>query len=104
MYAIIQDGGKQYRVEPGQELNLELKELDDGSESVTLAEVLLVGEGEQTRVGTPLVDGASVTATVLGEVKGKKLDLMVWRRRKNSRRKSGHRQKYLRVKIDEIQA
>lgn len=104
MYAIVQDGGKQYRVEPGLELNLELKDLDDGEESVTLDQVLLVGEGETTKVGKPLVDGAKVTATVLGEVKGRKLDLMVWRRRKNSRRKSGHRQKYLRVRIEDIQA
>ena len=104
MYAIIQDGGKQYWVEPGKELNLELKDLADGAETITLEQVLLVGEGETTRVGTPLVNGAKVTASVLGEVKGKKLDLMVWRRRKNSKRSQGHRQRYLRVKIDEIQA
>jgi large subunit ribosomal protein L21 len=102
MYAIVQDGGKQYWVEPGKELNLELKHLEDGEESIQLDQVLLVGEGEETKVGTPLVDGATVNATVLGEVKGKKLDLMVWRRRKNSRRRSGHRQKYLRVRIEEI--
>ncbi len=104
MYAIIEDGGKQYKVEPGLELNLELKDLESGEESVDLGPVLLIGEGDQTTVGTPAIDGAKVTAAVLGEIKGKKLDTMVWRRRKNSRRRHGHRQKYLRVRIEEIQA
>ncbi|MCG3181564.1 MAG: 50S ribosomal protein L21 [Phycisphaerae bacterium] len=104
MYAIVQDGGKQYRVEPGQQVNLELKDLAEGVSQITLDQVLLVGEGEQTKVGTPLVEGAKVTATVIGLTKGPKLDMMVIRKRKNSRRHEGHRQKYTRVQIDEIQA
>ncbi len=104
MYAIVEDGGKQYRVEPGQELNIELHDLADGATTLTFDRVLLVGQGETTRVGRPLVEGAKVTATVLGEAKGPKLDTLVLRRRKNSRKAFGHRQHYLRVKIDEIQA
>ncbi|MDD4889616.1 MAG: 50S ribosomal protein L21 [Phycisphaerae bacterium] len=104
MYAIIDDGGKQYRVEQGQELNVELKELAEGVKTVTFDRVLLVGAGETTKVGKPLVAGAKVTATVLSEAKGPKLDTMVFRRRKSSRKAFGHRQHYLRVKIDEIVA
>jgi large subunit ribosomal protein L21 len=104
MYAIIQDGGKQYRVEPGQELNIELKELAEGVNTIAFDQVLLVGAGETTKVGKPLVDGAKVTATVLREAKGPKLDTLVMRRRKNSKKAFGHRQHYLRVKIDDIVA
>lgn len=104
MYAIIEDGGKQYRVEQGQELNVELHELAEGVKTLTFDRVLLVGAGETTKVGTPIVAGAKVTATVVGEAKGPKLDTLVMRRRKNSKKAFGHRQHYLRVKIDEIVA
>ena len=104
MYAIIEDGGKQYRVENGQELNIELQDVPEGATTITFDRVLLVGAGDSTKVGRPLVDGAKVTATVLGERKGPKLDTLIFRRRKNSKRAIGHRQHYLRVKIEEIQA
>lgn len=104
MYAVIESGGKQYRVEQGQELDVELMDLADDAKSVTFDRVLLVGMGAETKVGRPAVDGAKVTATVLGEVKGPKLDMVVHRRRKHSKRTMGHRQHYLRVKIDEIVA
>jgi large subunit ribosomal protein L21 len=104
MYAIIEDGGKQYRVEQGMELNVELQELAEGAKTLTFDRVLLVGQGETTKVGRPLVAGAKVLATVLGESKGPKLDTLVMRRRKNSKKAFGHRQHYLRVKIDEIVA
>ena len=104
MYAIIEDGGKQYRVEPGMEFNIELQDLAEGAKTVTFERVLLVGAGETTKVGTPVLAGAKVTATLLGESKGPKLDTLVFRRRKNSKKAFGHRQHYLRVKIDEIVA
>ena len=104
MYAIIEDGGKQYLVEQGLELNIELQDLAEGAKTITFERVLLVGAGETTKVGTPIVAGAKVTATLLGPSKGPKLDTLVFRRRKNSKKAIGHRQHYLRVKIDEIVA
>lgn len=104
MYAIIADGGKQYRVEQGQEFNVELQDLAEGVKTITFEQVLLVGAGDTTKVGTPTVAGAKVTATVVGEGRGPKLDTMIFKRRKHSRKSIGHRQHYLRVKIDEIVA
>lgn len=104
MYAIIETGGKQYRVELGQELNVELLDLADDAKTVTFDRVLLIGQGAETKVGKPVVDGAKVNASVVGEVKGPKLDTVIHRRRKHSKRTLGHRQHYLRVKVEEIVA
>ena len=104
MYAVIEDGGKQYRVEAGQVLNVELAELEPGATTLTFQRVLLVGDGEAVKVGRPVVEGARVTATVLGETKGPKLDTLIFRRRTHSKRAIGHRQRYLRVRIEQIQA
>ncbi|RME41452.1 MAG: 50S ribosomal protein L21 [Planctomycetota bacterium] len=105
MYAIISDGPHQYRVEEGQTLDVERKDLPEDAATVEFDRVLLVGGGEDgVRVGRPVVENAKVTASVLGEIKGDKLVIRKYRRRKNSRRKTGHRQKYLRVRIDKIEA
>ncbi len=105
MYAIIEDGAHQYRVEEGQRLDVQLHELDEGQQTVEFDRVLLTGgEGAETKIGQPYLAGAKVTATVEGEIKGDKITILKYRRRKNSRRKQGHRQQYLRVKIDKIEA
>lgn len=101
MYAIIADSGKQYKVEEGQELAIDYRGLKEG-ESLTFERVLAVGEGEKVTLGEPVVDGASVTAEVVATTQGKKIDVQKLRRRKNSRRKNGHRSIYTTVKISGI--
>lgn len=103
MYAIIADGGRQYKVEEGQILDIDLREAEDGSE-LAFDKVLAVSDGEQFSLGQPTVDGASVSASVVGSVKGDKISVQKFRRRKDSRRRTGHRQKYTRVKIGSISA
>lgn len=102
-YAIIQTGGKQYRVQEGQVVLVERVGAEEGSH--VFDRVLLVSDGEgQVSVGTPTVSGATVQATVLGEQKGRKVLVFKKKRRKGYRRKRGHRQLYARVRIDAIQA
>ena len=102
MYAIIRDRGMQYRVEKGQTLNIELIEAEAGSQ-IELNEVLLVG-GEAAKVGAPFVEGAKVTAQVLGTVKGEKIVIFRYRNKKRYRRRTGHRQQYTQIKISDIVA
>jgi len=103
MYAIIQHSGRQFRVEEGQQVDLDFgKHLDPGAE-VKFERVLIVNGNEGTKVGSPTVDGAEVSAEVIGPRLGKKLVVQKFRRRKNSRRKTGHRQLYTRVKINKIE-
>ncbi|MCA9707522.1 MAG: 50S ribosomal protein L21 [Myxococcales bacterium] len=99
--AIVRTGGKQYRVEPGAVLRVEKIEGDVGG-SVELPEVLLLGRGAEAQVGAPLVEGAKVTGTITAHGRGPKLTVYKFRRRKNYRRKMGHRQAYTEIKIDEI--
>jgi len=103
MYAIIEDSGTQMRVEEGQTLQVDTREADAGA-TVTFDRVLLVGDEKGTRVGTPVIDGAKVTAEVLGPEKGPKLEVFKLRRRKNSRTHRGHRQHYLSVRVTRIEA
>ena len=103
MYAIIEDGGKQYKVEPGQTVCVELRDLVEGQETVEFDRVLLVREDEGVTIGTPLVAGAKVVGTLEGVAAGPKLHPAQKRRRKNSKRRIGHRQKYLEVEITAIQ-
>ncbi len=101
MYAIVRDRGMQYRVEPGKVVNLALRDdVEQGSE-IALEEVLLVG-GDTVQVGDPLVRGASVRAEVVDHIKGKKIIVFRYRNKKRYRRRTGHRQRYTRVKINEI--
>ncbi len=103
MYAVIDDGQKQYRVEQGTKFEVQLKDLEEGQSKYTFDRILMVGgEGTEPRVGTPTVAGASVTANILGEIKGEKITILKFRRRKNYHRKAGHRQRYLQVQVESI--
>lgn len=103
MYAVIRTGGKQYRVEKGSTILVERDVLANvDGEKVKLAEVLMIG-GDSPKVGAPLVDGASVEATVVREVRGEKLIVFHKKKRKNhTKKKNGHRQDLVQVRIDEI--
>ncbi|QDV61385.1 MULTISPECIES: 50S ribosomal protein L21 [Crateriforma] len=103
MYAIFTDGGRQYRVEPGMELDVDYREIAEG-ETLTFDKVLAVGGDDGLKLGAPTVDGAKVTASVLGTHKDKKIYVQKFRRRKNSRRRTGHRQVHTRIKVEEISA
>ncbi|MEM7261273.1 MAG: 50S ribosomal protein L21 [Planctomycetota bacterium] len=101
MFAIIRDGGKQYRVEEGMSLYLDRRDCSAG-DKLELNEVLTIEDGSDFRTGAPLIDGAKVVAEVVGEAKGPKLIFHRFRRRKGSRSRSGHRQKYTQVRIESI--
>lgn len=103
MYAIISDSGKQFKVEEGQELDVDFREVTKGDE-LKFDRVLAVSGEDGLKLGSPVVDGASVTAEVLGVQQGEKLVVQKIRRRKNSRRKNGHRQMYTRVRIGKIES
>lgn len=102
MYAIFEDGGKQYKVSPGDKVLLERKDLSEGQVEITLDRVLMLGEGASARIGTPWVEGASVTARVIDERKLPKVVGIKFRRRKGSMTKWGHRQRALLVEISAI--
>jgi len=104
VYAIIEDGAHQYRVEEGALLDVQLHDVDENQEAIEFDKVLLVGGGSETRIGQPYVAGAKVSATIQGEFKGGKVTIIKFRRRKNYHRKQGHRQRFLRVRIDKIHA
>jgi large subunit ribosomal protein L21 len=101
MYAIIRTGGKQFRAEPGKTLRIPSV---DAAENDTLRfeEVLLGADGETIKIGAPVLSGASVTAEVLRHGKGEKIIIFKHKRRKNYRRKQGHRQKFTEVRVSEI--
>jgi large subunit ribosomal protein L21 len=101
IYAIIETGGKQYRVSPGQTIDVERLEVAEGK-SVDLDKVLLIGDGKKVTVGTPTVDGAKVKATSKGEGKGDKVIVFKYKPKVRYRKKTGHRQLYTRLVIDEI--
>jgi len=104
IYAVIESGGKQYRVTEGLSLDLELLHIGDG-DTVELDRVLLVQpDGADTKVGKPYVAGARVTATVEGEIKGEKLIVFKYKSKTRYHKKTGHRQRYTRVLITKIQA
>ena len=101
MYAVIKTGGKQYRVAQGDRLRVE-KLAGNVGDTVTLGEVLLVGQGDGVRVGAPLVGGAKVEAKIVAQDRGKKIIIFKFRRRKNYRRKTGHRQPFTALEITAI--
>jgi large subunit ribosomal protein L21 len=103
MYAVIKTGGKQYRVAAGQKLKIEQIPADIGQE-ITLDQVLSVGEGDQLTIGTPLVAGAVVTATVLAQGRHDKVKIFKMRRRKHYQKRQGHRQNYTEVRIEAVTA
>lgn len=103
MYAVVSSGGKQYRVEPGTTLTMERIGAEAGA-PYTFDRVLLIGDGDQVTVGTPVVSGATVSATVLGEELGPKLVIFKFKQKVKYRRRTGHRQHLVRVRIDSINA
>ena len=102
MYAIISEGGHQFRVEEGQELDIDLRDASVGDQ-VKFDRVLACRDDAEFKIGQPLLEGASVTAEVLAVVQGPKLVVQKARRRKTYRRKTGHRQLFTRVKIGKIE-
>ena len=103
MYAVIKTGGKQYRVAPGEKLKIEQIPADIGSQ-IVLDQILMVADGEAVTVGTPLVSGATVKATVVSHGRGDKVQIFKMRRRKHYQKHQGHRQNYTEIRIDGITA
>lgn len=103
MYAVIKTGGKQYTVEVGQSVRIEKLNAEVGA-NVEFDEVLLVSNDGDLKVGTPVVEGAKVKATVEAQDKAKKIVVFKYKAKKNYRKKKGHRQPYTQVKIDAIEA
>ncbi len=103
MYAIIETGGKQYKVEAGSTVFVEKLNVEDGSE-ITFDKVVAVGKDDGISVGAPYVDGASVAAKVLKNGKSKKVVVFTYKAKKNKKRKLGHRQPYTKVEITDIKA
>jgi large subunit ribosomal protein L21 len=107
MYAVIEQGGKQYKVSTGDVINIELTDVAPEAETIEMDKVLFASDGKKIKVGSPYVDKAKVIGRFKTDaqealVKGQKLYPTHFRRRKNSSRRMGHRQKYLQVTIDEI--
>lgn len=103
MYAVIKSGGKQYKVEKGDKLKVEKIDAEAGKD-IKIDDVLMVVDGENVTVGTPLVKGAKVSATVESHGRGPKIKIVKFRRRKHHRKQMGHRQAYTEISITEIAA
>jgi len=103
VYAVIKTGGKQYRVQQGDVIFVEKIDAQ-ADEAVTFEEVLLVNDGDATKIGTPVVEGAKVEGKVLSQVKAAKIVVYKYKAKKNERKKQGHRQPYTKVEITAINA
>lgn len=103
MYAIIETGGKQYRVKEGDTLKVEKLEAAEG-EVIELSKVLAVGQGDEVKVGSPLIEGAKAVARVVEHGRGEKIIVFKYKPKKNYRRKQGHRQPYTKLVIEKIEA
>ena len=103
MYAVIKTGGKQYRVQAGEKLKIEQIPADVGSQ-IVLDQVLMLGSGETVSIGTPLLAGAQVSATVLSQGRADKVRIFKMRRRKHYQKRQGHRQNYTEIQIGAITA
>lgn len=101
MYAVFRTGGKQYRASEGERLRVERLEAEVG-DAVEFDEILLVGSGADVKLGSPLVPGGKVAARVTAQGRGKKIDVVKFKRRKNYKREHGHRQHYTEVEITSI--
>jgi large subunit ribosomal protein L21 len=104
VYAIIEDGGRQYKVKEGQVLDVDIRPVDEGCDTIEFDKVLLLGEGAEAKIGTPMVEGAKVVAKIQDHVKGPKVDIVHFIRRKGHTTRKGHRQNYIRVMIEKIEA
>ncbi|MFZ0533360.1 MAG: 50S ribosomal protein L21 [Anaerolineales bacterium] len=100
-YAIVEDGGKQYKAVIGESIEVDRYPLEVGEE-IDMDRVLLITDGENTKVGTPFIQGAKIQATVVAHVKGPKIVVFRYKAKERIRSKTGHRQKYTRVRIDAI--
>ena len=98
MYAVFKTGGKQYRVSEGETLKIEKLEVELGKK-ITFNEVLMIADGENVQIGSPLVDKASVEAKVISQGKGKKVNILKFKRRKHSMKQQGHRQLFTEIQI-----
>ena len=103
MYAVIKTGGQQFRVAEGTTLKVEKLEVEPGKK-VTFKEVLMVADGENVQIGSPMVAKATVEAKVISQGKGKKVHILKFRRRKHSMKQQGHRQLYTEIEITKIKA
>lgn len=103
MYAVIKTGGKQYRVVQGERLKVEKLDVEVGG-TVTLDQILMVSDGDKTTIGSPIIKGATVKATVLSHGRGDKVMIFKMRRRKHYRKTQGHRQSFTEIKIEAIAA
>ena len=103
MYAVIKTGGKQYRVSEGETLKIEKLEVEPGKK-ITFNEVLMIADGENIQVGSPLVEKATVEAEVISQGKGKKVNILKFKRRKHSMKRQGHRQFFTEIQIGKIKA
>ena len=101
MYAIFRTGGKQFRAEPGKSIRIPSLDVEPG-QSVTFEDVLLGADGDQLKIGLPAVSGAAVQAEVVRHGKGDKIIIFKHKRRKNYRRKQGHRQKFTEIRVNDI--
>ncbi|MCW8854653.1 MAG: 50S ribosomal protein L21 [Gammaproteobacteria bacterium] len=101
MYAVIKTGGKQYRVAQGEYLRVEKLEGNEG-DSIELNDVLMIADGDKLKIGTPMIDGGKVTATIKSHGRGKKVEIMKFRRRKHHQKRTGHRQSYTELEITAI--
>ncbi|QKK03143.1 MAG: 50S ribosomal protein L21 [Pseudomonadota bacterium] len=102
MYAVFSTGGKQYKASEGDVLRVEKLDAEQGA-TVEIDRVLMVGEGDDVRIGTPTVDGGKVTAEVVGHGRGKKIRIIKFRRRKHHMKQMGHRQYYTEIRITGIE-
>lgn len=108
MYAVIEQGGKQYKISEGDSLNIELTDVAPDAKTIELGKVLFISNNEKVKIGTPYLEGAKVVASFKttaenAVVKGEKVYPTYFRRRKNSKKRTGHRQKYLEITIDKIE-
>jgi len=104
IYAIVEDSGSQIMLREGDVIEVDLRDLADDASTITFDKVLMVG-GDKVTLGAPYLAGASVVADIVDrEVKGPKIDIVKYKKRKNSKRKTGHRQRYMRVKVSSIKA
>jgi len=101
MYAVVKTGGKQYRVTQGEYLKVEKLEGNEG-DSIELDQVLMIADGDNLKIGAPLLDGGKVTATIKSHGRGKKVEIMKFRRRKHHQKRTGHRQSYTEIEITGI--
>jgi large subunit ribosomal protein L21 len=102
MYAIVEDSGTQIKLSTGDVLEVDVRDLD--GDTITFEKVLMIGGDGEPTVGTPYIEGASVAIEVLEEIKGIKIDVIKFKRRKGYRRKTGHRQRFLKVRVGDISA